>query len=135
MPGYCTVINKIREVLVLYGDCELKSVLEGILQVPDVSSPPPVPIILLPVSHTTPARKKAKANRDIAAVHAEMVQNYRKGLPVANVTDDRRCPPTRGIPLSELPQQLDRCHEKFKVVENSDLLNGAIFGQWIDLAY
>lgn len=112
----------------LYEDCELKSVLDGILQaVPDVSSPPPVPRILLPVSDTTPARKKAKADRDITAVYAEMVQNYRKDLPAANVTDDRLCPPTRKIPLSELPQQLDRCHEKFKVVENSNLLNGAIF--------
>ena len=120
----------------LYEDCELKSVLDGILQaVPDVSSPPPVPRILLPVSDTTPARKKAKADRDITAVYAEMVQKYRKDLPAANVTDDRLCPPTRKIPLSELPQQLDRCHEKFKVVENSNLLNGAIFGQWIDLAY
>ena len=128
VSGYCTVINRIREILVLYEDCELKSELDGILQaVPDVSSPPPVPRILLPVSDTTPARKKAKADRDITAVYAEMVQNYRKDLPAANVTDDRLCPPTRKIPLSELPQQLDRCHEKFKVVENSNLLNGTIF--------
>ena len=63
VSGYCTVINKIPEVLVRYEDCELKSVAEGVLQaVPDVN-PPTMPRILLPVSETTLARKKNKSGR------------------------------------------------------------------------
>lgn len=140
VSGFCRVVADIRDVLRISDDCELKSSLEAILVlVPSVSCPPPAPRLLLPeLPKPTNRKRKAVEEDKIHDIIYQLKVSYRKEFPQLDANGESmllQSPTDVRIPLAELPRHINDCHGTFQLVENLNLRNGAIFGQWIDLAY
>ena len=135
--GYITITNNIKGLLSWYNAGELHNTLCDMLKnLPDVSSPPPVPQLLMHIPFPKQKRKKQKVEVTPVDVYWELKSAYKHNAP---------CPENKGsVPLpentddmdiSELEAYIVRCRDIVSEVDNMTLYNASNFGQWLNIAF
>jgi hypothetical protein len=139
---YITVINNIKELLSLYKAGNIHDTLCSMVSnVPDVSSPPPVPQLLL---HIPPPNGcsafKTRTNKETLSppdIYDIIRREYKHTEPSAlSVNIVPSVPETaHNLDLQNLEEKIVKCQDMIKEVDNMTLYNAANFGHWLELAF
>jgi len=133
------MLNDIKGLLSMYSAGELHNTLCDMLKnLPEASTPPPVPQLLHHIPQLPEKRDHNKRKRKAAPteIYHEMKSSYRHEEP--QMAKQALIPTTENtdvMDMSNMEECIRNCHGIMKEVENLTLYNAANFGNWLELAF
>jgi hypothetical protein len=133
-----TLLGNVKELLTLYNAGGVHDALQDMLKdIPSADDPPPVPQLFLHIppplgsEFKSKKRKHAQSADDVYAAMKSAYSHTASGHQIVPEPAEN----TKDLDLSDLEQNIKKCHAIISEVDNLTLYNAAHFGMWLEIAF